>query len=469
MIKAATEEICYVYDARHAELEFDILGAADRRFASDSCRFLSQTGDDHADGCTPQTAWKSCNRLERENLPAGSVVRFARGGTFRGGFRAREGITYAAYGNGPKPRIIGSPYDGAKTGDWTEVYPHVYRYSLKLYEDCGLLVFDDGKQHARKITLHYGKRPVVNYITGQIFEGPQSLEEDLTFWHDLGGAETRSGADGYLYLCSTMGNPAERFHEIEFLVRRNIITVCGNNVRIENLLLQYGGAHGIGGGTTENLTVSNCIFQWIGGSVQYYANEGYPVRFGNGVELYGGCQGYTVDHCWFHQIYDAGITFQFSQGGREDILMENVRFTNNLTELCTYSIEYFLGKAIDSRVTRRIHDVVIRDNLLLDAGRGFGGQRPDKGEAAHIKAWDHENRSDGSIRIEQNLMAGSNDMMLHIGMGDPTYSPIVRGNTFIQKKGGQFARYGVIPTQMYTYSAKSIPEALRDNRFFASF
>ena len=91
------------------------------------------------------------------------------GGTFRGGFRAREGITYAAYGNGPKPRIIGSPYDGAKTGDWTEVYPHVYRYSLKLHEDCGLLVFDDGKQHGRKITLHYGKRPVVDYITGNIF------------------------------------------------------------------------------------------------------------------------------------------------------------------------------------------------------------------------------------------------------------------------------------------------------------
>ena len=47
-------------------------------------RFLSEKGDDAADGTTPQTAWKTTARLNREKLAPGTYVLFARGGLYRG-------------------------------------------------------------------------------------------------------------------------------------------------------------------------------------------------------------------------------------------------------------------------------------------------------------------------------------------------------------------------------------------------
>ena len=53
-------------------------------------RYLSPTGDDAADGLTPQTAWRTIERLNRETLEAGDFVLFERGGLFRGGRPLRK-------------------------------------------------------------------------------------------------------------------------------------------------------------------------------------------------------------------------------------------------------------------------------------------------------------------------------------------------------------------------------------------
>ena len=84
--------------------------------AREKTYYIRADGDDCADGRTPATAWKTAREPERRGLSAGSLVLFRRGDLFRGGFRALPGVTYSSYGEGAKPRITASPFDGAKTG-----------------------------------------------------------------------------------------------------------------------------------------------------------------------------------------------------------------------------------------------------------------------------------------------------------------------------------------------------------------
>lgn len=46
-------------------------------------------------------------------LKSGDAVFFERGGLWRGYLDCAEGVTYSAYGQGEKPRIYGSPENGA--------------------------------------------------------------------------------------------------------------------------------------------------------------------------------------------------------------------------------------------------------------------------------------------------------------------------------------------------------------------
>ena len=116
-----------------------------------------------------------------------------------------------------------------------------------------------------------------NLYTGEPFNSGLDLAVDLDFFHDYQGEKR-------LYLCSTEGNPTERFSSIELLVNGTVVKAV-DNVHIDNLCVMYGGSHGIGSSTTQGLTVTNCVIGWIGGSILSPAPKtgGRPSRFGNGV------------------------------------------------------------------------------------------------------------------------------------------------------------------------------------------
>ena len=149
-------------------------------------------------------------------------------------------------------------------------------------------------------------------------------------------------AKGKIYYRTSKGNPGEIFHSIEFNTAGNIINVANEeNVTIDNLCLKYGGYHGIGSGSTKNLTVTNCEIGSIGGCPLNFKSTGEQARFGNGVEIYGSCENYTVDNCYVYQCYDAGITHQYSGGTDKHNSMVNIVYSNNVIEDCVYSVEYF--------------------------------------------------------------------------------------------------------------------------------
>lgn len=420
--------------------------------------YVSENGCDGNDGLSPQTAWKTTAKVSNFELKSGDAVLFQRGNVFRGGITGKEGVTYAAYGTGYKPKIYSSPCNAAKVGKWTLTdAPNVYVYDMELPNDIGTLVFNDGESCARKVMKvktdneHWGavcraqgynpqEVPTLNLETQEKFIDYHDLCHDLDFFHDYMGKKR-------VYLYSDKGNPSERFDGIELLVKTHVITMA-KNTHIDNLCIKYGGAHGACGGNF-GITITNCEFGWIGGSIQGESIFGrpHPTRYGNAVELYGNAVDYTVDNCWFYQVYDAAITHQSAV--REDtvIRMENIAYTNNLIETSSYSIEYFLGKGNENNPSH-MRNVLMKNNICIDAGFGWGNQRPDKDTPAHIKGWESVNRAHNFV-IENNLFIRSRYMMLQCGTEMAVFNPILKNNTYVQFEGGQFGMVGEKGRRLY--------------------
>jgi hypothetical protein len=268
------------------------------------------------------------------------------------------------------------------------------------------------------------------------FEDYDQLASDLEFWSDLDAKK--------LYLYSET-NPGARFGRIEIGTRINVITPRGDGVTIDNLHVTGTGAHGVGSGTVKALTVRSCFFDWLGGSILNGFAGGNTTRYGNAVEIYGGCDGFTVENCYIHDVYDAGVTPQadrhFDAGG-PPIVQRRIRLAHNVIERCTYSIEYFLSNLGDaSEDPSGIEDFVIEGNILRDAAEGFGRHRPVLERGAHIKAWGGRcnNRARGLV-IRGNIFWGSHDMLVDLTAtarnADGSDSmPTMDGNVFIGRAG----------------------------------
>jgi len=458
IIAVALAGACLVRAESAEEVFASIRAKADRRIAeiratpngvvpeNSPRRYLSEkTGSDTADGKTPQTAWKTIARLNGEkSLEPGTYVLFERGGLYRGCVVAKPGVTYTAYGSGAKPTIYGSPEDGANPAKWVRTdNPRVWAYAIG-HDDVGTLVFDGGAAHAVKIVIRTDKKTgeKFNKYTGRPFNSYRDLDGDLHFWHDY-----YKDGTGKVYLYSEK-NPGECFKSIEFNVKTCGFRVGGaSDVVIDNFTVKYVGVHGVSAGTCRNLTVKNCEFAWIGGSIQGEAIFGrdHPTRLGNAVEVYGGCDGYSVVNCYIWQVYDAGVTHQLNipkKDGMKRYDQKNVLYAGNVIEKCNYSIEYFLT-ALDGNPSL-MENILFEDNLMFDAGYGFCEQRPDRGCASHIKAWLNPNRNRAkNYVIRNNAMCFGMDVLIQVCSGlknlDGSSSlPRLEGNVFIGREGDLF-------------------------------
>ena len=214
--------------------------------------YVAQDGNDQNDGLSPATPIKSIDKVNSLPLKAGDAVLFKRGDLWRGHITSCYGVTYSAYGKGPKPTIYGSPYDAATTGVWRETEAkNVYVYDQELPDDIGTLVFNHGEGCAFKVMkVHQADGSTLHIDTNEPFADYRDLKRDLDFYHDYRGTKR-------VYLYSEKGNPAKRFNSIELLTKGHIIKGSGNIV-VDNLCLKYCGSHGIGFGTIDSLTVTNC-------------------------------------------------------------------------------------------------------------------------------------------------------------------------------------------------------------------
>lgn len=443
----------------------EILTLPDAPTSGGCVYYVSADGDDENDGRSEATPWKTLSRVSSFEFAEGDEVRFRRGDVFRGFVKTRPSVKYCAYGVGEKPRLYGSEKDYADPDLW-EIYDsekHVWKLKEKAL-DCGTLVFNGGEAHSRKLIPSYrGGRFVCRYDEEKDFIISEEMTENLDVFCKIDSVLTEKpskGEDfpipaldwesrGELYLRCDAGNPGNVFDSIESLARRHMFFVGRNEgVTIENLCIKYVGTHAISAGTTRNLRVEGCEIGWIGGAIQHYAgtDPNYPegrrgsvTRYGNGVEIYGGCFGYTVKNCYIYQVYDAGITHQITTNGKPHEL-KNIKYIGNLVENCVYSIEYFLdeNRGVDGSV---IDGCLIEGNILRLSGFGWGQQRHNTHTPAHIKGWSYTNTARNFI-IRNNIFDRAAYRMIHTVALDGASCPKMDGNTYIQHRGGVLGRYG---------------------------
>ena len=232
--------------------------------------------------------------------------------------------------------------------------------------------------------------------------------------------------------------------------------ICKDDVTIDNICMLYAGVHGICAGTCKNFTVRNCEIGWIGGGIHFYNND-QAVRLGNAVQIFGGCKNYLVENNYIYECYDAAATHQYFRGGTDDITMINAVYRNNLIENCVYSIEYFVGLPVPGIERERyMKHTVIKDNIMRYCGFGFGMQRHDKLNPAHIKTWRHYNKSSDFV-IENNIFDRSRVSMVCSTAYESQWLPEYKNNIFIQYDKLEGANFGKHATANLDYDAEVIP------------
>ncbi len=92
---------------------------------------VSNLGGDALDGKTPETAWKTLDRVNSAALAPGDSVLFRRGDVWRGQLRPCSGddaapVTYGAYGSGDKPVLLGS-VEKNRPEDWVDEGGNIWR------------------------------------------------------------------------------------------------------------------------------------------------------------------------------------------------------------------------------------------------------------------------------------------------------------------------------------------------------
>ena len=461
----ATREILNEYEALFEKRKKEILECSDEISVTGDSYYVSNNGSDDNDGRSADRPWKTLEKVTRADLKPGDGVFFKRGDLFRGKVFAASGVTYAAYGTGDKPKFYGSEMSLADPELWEEYDKehHIWKCRTKLL-DSGTLVFNDGEKHARKLIPSYEN---LQFVCREDTSKPFVLEDEMTndldmFWRfdEILTRKPTRGKDfpipyventyGDIFLRCDAGNPGEVFDEIESLARVNMFSSYGNkDVKFDNLCIKYVGAHGIGagGGHVDGLTVTNCEFGWIGGSIQHYdgtdpnfmeGDRGSVTRYGNAVEICGGCNNYTVSNNYIYEIFDAGITHQV--GSSDKITMTNILYSDNMVERCVYGIEYFLDLRGGQKESY-MKNYKIKGNFIRLTGYGWGQQRHNVDTPAHIKSWNYANPA-YDYEISNNIFDRSAYKMLHLVSCKDEFCPEMRDNTYIQHLGGTLGAYG---------------------------
>ena len=392
-------------------------------------------GSDNNDGTTPETAWKTINKVNSASLAAGSKVLFQRGETFRGYIQAKAGVYYGAYGEGVKPNIYGSDKNYADTSLWVEESAGIWKTTVSYLngirsKDVGVVVFNNGVAAGNK----------------QFSKNDLSAEGDFFYANDT------------VYVKMSQ-NPAIKYADsIELGVHGWLVSIEGNddNVTIENLTFKYCGGYGVnvGGGVgvdaddiVENTVIKNCEFGFIGGT---YADG---VRKGNGIEFWQGCHGAVVDNCWFYQIYDSAITHQGPITDGEVYTAQDLTFSNNVIEYCgMYGIEYWLSNGTDANgAPNQLLNITYTGNVIRFSGYGHGGanamsgnggKRGLSGIAIGSPLSDALQVMDDNFVISNNIVDTARYCIFHMITTKWEANlnlPRMMNNTLIQRKGETYS------------------------------
>lgn len=335
----------------------------------------SNAGNDLNNGLSTGSAWQSLTKVNSFMFSPNDSILFIRNGVWRGQLIPKSGsalghITYADYGTGAKPVFLGS-VNKSLMSDWIHEGGNIWRCADTFLTDVGNLIFNNATSFGiKKWNL-------------------MDLVSQGDYWFNR--------SNGQLKIFSAT-HPATYYADIECAVRNHIVLFQNvSYVVFNNLSLKYGAAHGFGGGNTHHLIIRACDISYMGGGD--LDQDGSNVRFGNGIEFWGNAHDNTVEQCKIWEIYDAGLS---NQNHTNTVQQYNIRYQNNIIYNCALaSFEYWNKPA-----TSTTSDIYFENNTCVNAGYGWGVQRPDR-VGAHVLLSYNEAITD-SIFIRNNIFYNAN-------------------------------------------------------------
>lgn len=135
---------------------------------------------------------------------------------------------------------------------------------------------------------------------------------------------------------------------------------------VEDLDLRYAGAHGVAAADSDHIIVRRLDLSWIGGSNQA-ENSGAsatPIRYGNAVQFYANMSDSFVEGCRIFEIYDTGVTNQYS--GTTGVTQKNITYRfNTIWNVGLAALEVWVN------APSTISDVQLDHNTCFNAGAGW--------------------------------------------------------------------------------------------------
>ena len=447
--------------------------------------YLSNDGDDRADGTSPETAWATIDRLNEAELNYGDAVFFRRGDVWRSAqVNSRPGVTYSAYGEGEKPGLYGSVENGGGAEKWSLWYEGEDGRKIWVYYrpmlDCGAIALREDLAAEKVQPFWNGQTYQVLsdlWLTDQTeqaaeeqaalpeFDPTVHLTEDLTFfsqasgglpdtlpiyllgWVDTGEREQYClTADGPLYLRCDQGNPGELYGDMEFLSPYAPFDGVQDDVVIDNLALRYTGRNLLSvSPECQGVLVQNCDLGWGGGCTASYALDtitGYAA----GVQRNGGVGGASSSHNTFrnnyvHETYQEGLgletAMEFS-GMFFDVT--DVTIEGNVFYHCSASMLYFNWDE-EANPNHQFRRISFRDNYVFYSAMSSwtdNGEDVDGYTTGAFTIDGGPNMQDGTVEVRNNVFFASGECLVYIRTYVPEYLPDFEGNCYTQFSDGVF-------------------------------
>lgn len=495
MMKKVPDGLVEELDGRFEERKNAILAAKSEWTLRDGGKivYVSTSGDDNNDGLSPESPKRTIACLDGGLLAPGDVVLLKRGDVWHEKLILVPYVSYSAYGEGKKPELRGS-YNGVGKEKWIECERHgLYRFAEPIppEKDVGNIVFGEGEYYGSRVLKDMSLKDRKNVRVRSGDDGLTSNGKE--YWYNetepMEGAEILRNRFEYyhehesstLYLYSPDGNPGELYDMLEISTYGNVVSGNASGVTVDNLCIRFTGSHGVGTGTCKNFTVRNCEVGWIGGSLQNVSTLG-NCRYGNAIEIFGGCDNYKVYNNYVYQCFDCGPTVQW-QGTLGDgrVLIENdIEIYGNAIEKCNSPLEVWCTtKSCDLSRFAVLSNITLYDNLCRGSGWGFGGYTHQKSDYNMFYGGVETRAVYENAYMEDNFMW---NIRKYVQKATPTHSANTMGfnwrnNTIIKDLGSPLALLGEDAARakgnmkVYYYDEETLSElyeigAFGDNTFY---
>lgn len=429
--------------------------------------YVANSGNDSNNGTSPETPWATMSKVNSAELKNGDAVFFKRGDIWYDTISAQRGVTYSAYGAGPKPVISGSVAENAAAPDkWKLYYSNesgekIWVYYRDLRDSSGIFM-NGGKSWANKVMPCWNGKQYVS-DSGKSFDAVTGLTNNLDYFSciDLSGINpfeqvNSTGVTGPLYLRCDAGNPGELYSNIEFSLDGMGVSPSGENgkdLTIDNLKIVFFGGLGVDCRTYlgwTNTIVQNCEIGWCGGSTTNYTyltanNEIAYANISGGAVQMSGPQN-TVVNNYIHHCSSKALVIALHDRKTTSFIYSDITIKGNLLEYnaaALHLVNYM--ETENPTVDSGFKNVSFEDNYVLYTGYDWIQTKTERTDyyrenlpVSSIEFGGEYNNKNSGIYIRNNTFYLSKYVLVNCYMPKDN-QPIFSGNIYAQGENGWLA------------------------------